>query len=189
MTGCAAPGSSLTRVHVSGRLAKPNGDAVPNERVKLVLPAAYGLEGLDAKFGRPGWYGHSDQEALISTDETGSFEYLFDPVSYSIVYFLVPPIGARPKYPPAPYLLVSVPSAMATDAYVVAFPDGEFRYRVIDLRSRRYKTDAKSDSSTPISARIEKRQFRVNGDSECTYGGWSVHVSLRLRANLPDQHR
>ena len=106
--GCAAPGSALTQVVVEGEVIGEDGGPLPGTRVHLLLPARYGLRGLDALYGKPGDYGHDDQMRSVTADADGRFRVEFEPVTYSIMFWLIPPLGASFQGPPDPRLGVRV---------------------------------------------------------------------------------
>jgi hypothetical protein len=177
-SGCVAPGSASAQVRVAGRLTTAEGNALGNEEVKVILPAAYGLSGLDAKMLSPATYGHYEQEVVVATDENGEFQHEFEPVTYSIVVFFLPPLGARPSHPPPPFVLVSVPSKMGTQAYLVGLTDGEAQYRVFDLSVMKSQTATLDAGTGPLAADFEKQEFRSEGRCGRLLKGWTVWLQL-----------
>ena len=59
LSACVAPGSSMGRIAVSGQLIDPSGQAVADEEVQIVLPATYGLGGLDLVLNEPSDFGRA----------------------------------------------------------------------------------------------------------------------------------
>jgi hypothetical protein len=95
---------------VSGRLFDQAGHPLKNQQIDVLLPNQYGLSGLDARWGKPEDYGHRDQKATLATDDTGRFEHAFMPTTYSIAFWLIPPLGPIPRKPPEPYFYLKLPS-------------------------------------------------------------------------------
>jgi hypothetical protein len=179
-TSCAAPGSSLTRVRVKGRVTTLDGAAAQNERIGLRLPAGYGLAGLDARWGEPAMYGHVDQDTVVTTDANGQFEVLFRPVTYSIMFFFLPPLGARPRYPPAPHLVVGFVDRLPNMGYLMAFTGGEFGYRVINFSAGEYETEILGGDEGPVWAVLQKEDFPTEWQPDVEMRGWTVVLELRL---------
>lgn len=109
LSACVAPGSSGVEIRVKGRITMEDGRPLANEEVELVLPASYGLGGLDTVVGEPSDYGHVDQENKVTTDSNGEFKASLGFAVYHIDHVLVPPLGSRPKRPPAPFFWIRVP--------------------------------------------------------------------------------
>ena len=105
--GCAAPGSRLTRVALNARLTRADGTPLANEKVELCLPARYGLAGLDARYN-PAIFGHKDQRVTATTSGTGEVRHVFDPVTYSLVVFFIPPGLVLPLRPPKPLFVLTL---------------------------------------------------------------------------------
>jgi len=109
-TGCAAPGSAICRTRVTGHLFDQAGLPLKNQQLDLLLPSQYGLAGLDARWGKPEDYGHRDQKATLATDDKGRFDHAFMPTTYSIAFWIFPPLGTIPRKPPEPYFYLKLPS-------------------------------------------------------------------------------
>lgn len=109
-SGCAAPGSAISRVRVTGRLVDSSGQPLAKQQVDVLLPSQYGLSGLDAKWGKSEDYGHHDQKATLATDDTGRFDHVFSPTTYSMVFWIIPPLGPIPRKPPEPYFYLKLPA-------------------------------------------------------------------------------
>jgi hypothetical protein len=126
LNSCAAPGSAFARHSVHGKIVDSHGRGVSGKQVELVLPASYGMGGLDAMTGQPEDHGHRNQHATVITDRHGEFSHEFSSV-YHITFFLLPPLGAFPRQPPKPFYGIRV----APRTYFVGFNDDHFDYRVI----------------------------------------------------------
>jgi|SRR5262245_23157615 len=131
-SGCAAPGSALGHLGFSGAVSEPN-SAAPLT-IAITLPRDYGLGGLDRAFGKPEDYGHKDHTVTTAVSE-GTFTVEFPPVVYHVTFWLLPPLGAYPKRPPAPVYYVSFSDA-PEEVYLVGMKGEEFDYRVFDRASR-----------------------------------------------------
>lgn len=108
--GCVFPGSGIGSVRINGRLLDASGQGIGNEQIHVLLSKEYGLAGLDAKWGKPEDYGHRDQRATLTTDNQGRFEHAFDATTYSVSYWLLPPLGPFPRKPPAPFFSLMLPA-------------------------------------------------------------------------------
>ena len=95
-TGCAAPGSALGRIALSGTV-----ESTKPLVLKVTLPMEYGLSRLDLAFSDPNDFGHTDQRVDIDVDES-EFHHEFPPVIYHILMWFIPPLGSYPKQPPEP---------------------------------------------------------------------------------------
>jgi hypothetical protein len=124
--GCVAPGSSMGEVSVRGSLRSASGQRLPDREIQFILPAAYGLGGLDLVLNRPEDFGHQDQSFSTMTDANGEFSYELGTHIYHVGCWLLPPIGCFPKAPPPPFLLVRVPS-IPGEYYAVQTQDGKFK--------------------------------------------------------------
>jgi len=109
VTGCAAPGSGIVQIAVTGTLLDATSKPIAGRNIDLCLPKEYGLAGLDAKWGQPENYGHRDQKATVVTSSQGVFTNTFNPVSYSMVFWLLPPLGGFPRHPPEPFVFLRFP--------------------------------------------------------------------------------
>lgn len=107
--GCAAPGSGRVQVSIKGQLLDATHKPLSGQQVDLMLPKEYGLAGLDAVWGKPEDYGHLDQKTTVTTDSDGVFTHTFAPVSYSMLFWFIPPLGPIPKAPPDPYVFLHFP--------------------------------------------------------------------------------
>jgi hypothetical protein len=125
-TGCVAPGSSIGHVFIRGSLQVESGERLSDRDVQLILPAAYGLDGLDLVLGEAEDFGHRDRSFSAITDADGRFTSDLGEHIYHIACWLLPPLGCFPKAPPPPFVLVRVPSCSA-EYYAVQTDDGAFK--------------------------------------------------------------
>jgi hypothetical protein len=123
--GCVAPGSSIGHVALRGSVQTAAGQGLSDREVQFILPAAYGLGGLDLVLNEPEDFGHRDQSFTVTTDANGEFSYDLGDHIYHVGCWLLPPIGCFPKAPPPPFVLVRVPS-FPGEYYAVQTHDGEF---------------------------------------------------------------
>jgi len=170
LVGCAAPGSSITRHCIRGTVVDSLGRGVPGQRVVIVLPASYGLGGLDTYFGRPEDYGHHDQRAMLTTDGSGNFCHLFDPCAYHITFFLLPPLGPFPRRPPKPVYGVH----LSPCTYVVGYDRDHFDYRIIPASG-----PPERDPSQRVSGSYALREFQMRPDSPKKLKGWETSLTIR----------
>jgi hypothetical protein len=124
--GCVAPGSSSGHLSVRGTLTSDQGQPLANEELQLLLPAAYGLGGLDLVIHKPEDFGLHDQVFTATTGANGEFFYDLGARIYHMSFWLIPPLGGFPRYPPAPFVLVRV-SSMPGEYYAVQTRDGKFK--------------------------------------------------------------
>lgn len=125
LAGCAAPGSTLTRSSIRGKLLDRQGQPLSGQKVEVSLPSSYGLQGLDSAMGKPEDYGHRDETAVLRTDRNGEFHHLFQVRTRSVTYFLLPPLGPVPRQPPRPYYEIRTPR----HRYLVGWNRDRFDYR------------------------------------------------------------
>jgi len=128
-TACVSDGSNVAELVIRGRVLTESGAPVANEQVNVLLPAEYGLGGLDG-FDRavklPGDISHADTKLMATTDAEGVFELALGAQLYHVNVWLLPPLGALPTRPPAPFLLVQLARA-ADEYYAVQTSSGAFR--------------------------------------------------------------
>ena len=123
---CVAPGSSSGHLSVRGTLISDQGQPLANEELQLLLPAAYGLGGLDLVANEPEDFGHRDQVFTTTTGPNGEFFCDLGTHIYHMSFWLIPPLGGFPRHPPAPFVLVRVTS-MPGEYYAVQTEDGKFK--------------------------------------------------------------
>jgi hypothetical protein len=124
--GCVAFGSSSGHLSVRGTLTSDQGQPLANEVLELLLPAAYGLGGLDLAMNRPEDFGHHDQDFTTTTGPNGEFAFDLGMHVYHINFWLIPPLGGFPRHPPAPFVLVRIFN-MPGEYYAVQTRDGKFK--------------------------------------------------------------
>ncbi len=130
-SACAAPGSSVGHLSLEGRLVSEAGELLPDREVQVGLPAAYGLGGLDLVLGGAEDFGNEAQTFTATTDSRGEFFLDLGNRGFHVSFWLIPPLGARPRHPPPPFLLLRVPS-FPGEYYAVQTWDGEFRVLTSD---------------------------------------------------------
>ena len=174
LASCAAPGSAMTQVGISGRVVDAAGAPVSGEQIEVLLPPSYGLAGLDSVMGEPSDYGHRPLRASITTDAEGRFSHLFPGTTYSIAFWLVPPLGALPRKPPQPTVAVRTPS-IAPNWVLVRSTDDGIESRLFEEATKTVKADPEArvtGSSTfvdPPDAERESQGFR----------GWRLDATIR----------
>jgi hypothetical protein len=172
--GCGAPGSAITQPGISGRLVDGHGHGVANKRISLMLPAQYGLAGLDAVWGKPEDYGHRQQEDTVETDSDGRFNCLFPPTTYSIVLLLLPPLGVIPSQPPKPFIGLRTAS-VAPNSYLIGWEGDHLGYRIWD-----HGTGAlRADSSQKVAGTFVLRKPAAHGYNQGQFGGWQAEITVR----------
>ncbi len=124
--GCVAAGSSSGHLSVRGTLTSVRGHPLANEELQLLLPAAYGLGGLDLVIDEPEDFGHRDQAFTATTGPNGEFFYDLGARIYHVNFWLIPPLGGLPRHPPAPFVLLRVTS-ISGEYYAVQTRDGKFK--------------------------------------------------------------
>ena len=122
--GCIALGSSSGHLSVRGTLTSDQGQPLADEVLQLLLPAAYGLGGHE--MNQPEDFGQRDQEFTTSTGPNGKFAFDLGTHIYHINFWLIPPLGAFPRHPPAPFVLVRIFN-MPGEYYAVQTRDGKFK--------------------------------------------------------------
>lgn len=123
--GCVAPGSAIGNLKIQGEIYTNLGSPISGRELEFILPASYGLGGLDLVLNKPEDFGHKDQRFTVITDHEGKFEYDFGPQGYHMGCWLLPPVGCFPKRPPAPFLLVRFPENL-NEYYAIQIWDGQF---------------------------------------------------------------
>jgi len=162
--GCAAPGSALGRVGLSGMVT---GIENPNDlRVRAVLPEVYGLGGLDRLFGKPSDYGNADLFGGSAIDSKGEFSIIFDPLVYHAAFWLLPPLGFQPKYPPDPYFAIQFSNA-PDQIYIVQKRWGKIQYEVWSLPDKK-ELQRENAFWRIVNGSIEETEFdfkerKING--------------------------
>jgi hypothetical protein len=131
LSACAAPGSKIGRIALSGTVSESPSDSLSLE---VTLPKHYGLGGLDLKMNSPEDFGHKDQTVQVEVVE-GRFSFQFPPLAYHATFWLLPPLGAFPKQPPEPAYFVRF-SDTPDEVYLVGFYRGSFKYKVFNRTSR-----------------------------------------------------
>jgi hypothetical protein len=123
---CVAPGSSSGHLSVRGTLTSDQGQPLANEEMQLLLPAPYGLGGLDLVANKPEDFGLRDQVFTTTTGPDGEFFFDLGIHIYHMSVWLIPPLGGLPRHPPAPFVLVRV-TGMPGEYYAVQTQDGKFK--------------------------------------------------------------
>jgi hypothetical protein len=123
---CVAPGSSSGHLSVRGTLTSDRGRPLAKEELQILLPAAYGLGGLDLVMDKPEDFGHRDQVFTTTTGSNGEFFYDLGTRIYHVNFWLIPPLGGLPRHPPAPFVLVRITN-MPDEYYAVQTHDGKFK--------------------------------------------------------------
>ena len=123
---CVAPGSSSGHLSVRGTLTSDQGEPLASEELQLLLPAAYGLGGLDLANHTPEDFGHRDQVFTTTTGPNGEFFYDLGIRIYHVNAWLIPPLGGFPRHPPAPFVLVRF-TGMPGEYYAVQTQNGKFK--------------------------------------------------------------
>lgn len=170
LVGCAAPGSSITRHSIRGSIVDSRGHGVSGQRIDVVLPASYGLGGLDTYFGQPSDYGHHDRRVTLTTDRKGTFYHVFDPSIYHITFFLLPPLGTFPRQPPKPFYGIHTTSR----TYFVGYDRDHFDYRIIPPSG-----PPQRDPSRRVSGTYTISEFQMRPDSPNKLKGWETSITIR----------
>jgi hypothetical protein len=162
-SGCVAAGSSSGRLTVRGTLTSNQGQPLANEELQLLLPAAYGLGGLDLVTHEPEDFGQHDQIFKTTTERNGAFLFDLGTRIYHINFWLIPPLGGFPRHPPTPFVLLRVTS-MPGEYYAIQTRDGKFKVF----------TD-RGDELTLDRARLSGLEAGKEGGSDDN-GPWTVGV-------------
>jgi hypothetical protein len=161
LPGCVAPGSSIGHLSVRGSLQSATGEPLANREVELILPAAYGLGGLDVVLNDPEDFGHQDRSFTVTTDSAGEFSRDLGDHVYHAALWILPPLGAFPRHPPPPFLLVRVPS-FPGEYYAVQTHDGKFKVFGIGGTELRLREAALSElSATSESGTTNDQRWTV----------------------------
>ena len=126
LSGCIAPGSAMGHLSIRGSLASVDGKPLANRELQLLLPAAYGLGGLDLVLTKPEDFGHQDHVFILRTGPDGKFSHDLGDRIYHMDFWLIPPLGGFPRHPPAPFFLVRAQDAPG-EYYAVQTQDGQFK--------------------------------------------------------------
>lgn len=131
LPGCVAPGSSIGHVSIRGSLVSSTGEPLPNREVQFIIPAEYGLGGLDLVLNKPEDFGHQRRSFSVTTNSNGEFSHDLGEQIYHVSVWLLPPLGSLPRHPPAPFFYVRVPS-FPGEYYAVQTHDGQFKALTVD---------------------------------------------------------
>ena len=170
--GCALPGSGMTTIQFEGSVVAADGTPLPGTRVRVVLPEGYGLRGLDAIYGSPSDYGHEDQTMVATADGEGRFDAGSATTTYTMTFWILPPIGMLFQGPPDPVVTVRVEDT--EEFYAVrALPD-RLEVQTFDLHDgRRLERPA----FYRLSGRVEPRD--LPGANGKTLKGRVVTLQIR----------
>ena len=124
--GCVAPGSSVGILKIQGELTNSQEKPISNREIEFMLPAAYGLGGLDLIMNSPEDFGHKDQKFKTVTDEQGRFQVDLGGRIYHVSVWILPPLGGFPKRPPPLFLLARFPNNQS-EYYAIQTHDGQFK--------------------------------------------------------------
>ena len=134
-SACLAPGSALGQVSLEGTAEWVGGQPIPDQELEFILPAAYGLGGLDLILNTPEDFGREHFRFSTMTNEHGEFSYDLGNRVYHVTCWLLPPVGCFPRTPPPPYLLVRVPG-LDDEYYAINTYDGKFKIYTADGKER-----------------------------------------------------
>lgn len=129
--GCVFPGSSIGYLSVRGSLESASGERLSDREIQFILPATYGLDGLDLVFSKPEDFGNKNRPFRVTTNGNGEFSYDLGRHIYHLGCWFLPPLGCFPKSPPPPFLLVRV-SGFLEEYYAVQTHDGKFKVFAVD---------------------------------------------------------
>ena len=162
--GCAAPGSALTQVELTGELRDRDGKPLAHRPLEICLPAGYGLRGLDARWGKPADYGHRDQWVTVITDGEGRFAHTFEPVSYSMLFWLVPPLGGG--RPPKP--VIGLRSRLPAGEWFIVYVMGD--------KTRALRWRENTEQRTPLPGLVGTPALTFRKHARAKPAGWTTHV-------------
>src|SRR4051812_29065469 len=104
--GCAIPGSGLGRYRLEGEIVdKASGKPLPGRKVTVTLPEGHGLSALE--MATPELFGAKAMRTDLETDKDGRFVREYESVHHGS-FFLLPPLGWRPKRAPQPGYAVTI---------------------------------------------------------------------------------
>jgi hypothetical protein len=130
--GCAAPGSRLARIAISGTVIER--DAPIPISMEVALTPDYGFSRLDWMLSESKDRQQATPPVIVEIVD-GQFSHQFPPFAYHGTFFMLPPIGFYPRHPPPPTFTVSFSDA-SSEAYVIGFDRGTFRYEAYNRVSR-----------------------------------------------------
>lgn len=178
LTGCAAPGSMMGKVELSGMIT--DSQSLQDLKVKVVLPETYGLGGLDRFFGKPSDYGNTDHVGVVGVNEKGEFDIAFGPIVYHAAFWLIPPLGFQPKYPPDPFLAIGV-SDSPDQVYLVQKKWGKIVYEVWDVAAKT-RIPIEKASWRITDGSIEKTEYEYK---EMKLNGKVMKLKIQRQASNP----
>jgi hypothetical protein len=130
--GCAAPGSRLGRIAISGTVV--GRDSGSPLSLEVTVPEDYGFSRLDLMLSEAGDGQRSSQPVTVEV-VNGDFSHEFPPFVYHTTFFILPPIGPYPRHPPPPTFRLAFSDA-PNEIYIVGYDKGAFRYEVYSHISR-----------------------------------------------------
>lgn len=156
---------------VRGSLEAAAGERLPDREIEILLPAEYGLGGLDHVLNEPEDFGNQDRVYRFRTDSKGEFAHALGKHLFHITCWILPPVGCFPDNPPPPFFLVRFPS-LPGEYYAVWTRDGDF------------KVFTSGGQELPL-AESRLAWLRASAESGATdEGAWTVGV-LHLRFARP----
>lgn len=170
-TGCVAPGSAIGHVSLRGSLESHSGEGLADRKIQFILPATYGLGGLDLVLHKPEDFGHHDHYFGTVTDANGQFSYDLGMHVYHADCWILPPVGCFPKAPPPPLVLMRVPS----------FPDEHY---AIDTRKGQFKVFTVTRHERPL-AEAALAELKAHAESLSKDGVRSTVGIINLRYHHP----
>jgi hypothetical protein len=179
LSGCAAPGSSVTIVSVRGTLRSDSGQPLAHTSGEIVLTARQGPDhGLDdfdpgaALSSVAGGQGNVDKFSF-TTDADGSFEQELDGEIHDASCWIFPPIGCFPRNiePLAPPFVLLRTQAAPNEMYAIQTSDG--RFLIFGSDGQKLPPEQARLSHLSAHAVLEKEGTRTIGviDIEIRTGG------------------
>ena len=171
VSGCCLFGDGITRSGVRGRLLYDNGEPVPNEEIRLLIPAFYWKSCLT---GENPMY----RTTAIYTKKNGSFSHLFRAEIAPAVTCFVPPM-AFPSYPSKPNFALFLPDR-AEQGVVTKYQGTKIRCQQIQLEAGALRIREQSSRCAQIrlTGAVSKSKFPVDDEYAWSVPGWWANVDI-----------
>lgn len=164
LSGCVAPGSSPTEIDIVGYIHGKDLKKLYNQEVKIEIGDQYGTWG-EERNGIP------KIKAKIGKD--GKFFAKFGLFRH-ITYWLLPPLGSRPKNPPPPYFSFYMPNK-PNELYYIWMVHDKIKYLFYDINKSSKRVD-------PQQAfwKIESGKFyeTENSDKNKHVDRWTLSLDI-----------